>query len=143
MRKLAEQSEQAAHQIKTLVGSNHASIGNVVGAIDTAINKISQGVDLVNVAGTNFGAINGQIGQVTDQVQIIAKAVGEAAVGSQRIVASIKEVENLSRDAAAESQNVSAATEEQSASMEEIAASSQALANLAQDLQTAVSKFRI
>ena len=67
----------------------------------------------------------------------------EAAVGSQRIVASIKDVENLSRDAAAESQNVSAATEEQSASMEQIAASSQALAKLAQELQLAVAKFKI
>lgn len=143
VRKLAEQSEQAAHQIKNLVGSNHTSIGNVVGAIDTAISKISQGVELVNVAGTNFGAIHGQIGQVTEQVRIIAKAIGEAATGSQRIVSSIKEVENLSRDAAAESQNVSAATEEQSASMEEIAASSQALAKLAQELQMAVAKFKI
>ena len=77
------------------------------------------------------------------QVGEISKALQEAAVGSQRIVSSIKEVENLSRDAAAESENVSAATEEQSASMEEIAASSQALAKLAQDLQTAVAKFRI
>ena len=143
VRKLAEQSEQAAHQIKQLVGSNHSSIGNVVGAIDMAIGKISQGVELVNVAGTNFGAINGQIGQVTDQVRIIAKAINEAAVGSQKIVSSIREVENLSRDAAAESQNVSAATEEQSASMEEIAASSQALAKLAEELQKAVSKFRV
>ncbi len=143
VRKLAEQSEHAAHQIKTLVGSNHNSINNVVGAIDTSISKIYQGVELVNVAGANFGAISGQIGQVTEQVNNIAKAISEAAVGSQRIVNFIKEVEQLSRNAAAETQNVSAATEEQSAAMEEIAASSQALAKLAQELQTAVSKFRI
>lgn len=143
VRKLAEQSETAAHQIKTLVGSNHTSIGNVVSAIDIAIRDIAQGVELVNVAGTNFAAINGQVQQVTDQVRIIAKAINEAAVGSQRIVGSIREVENLSRDAAAESQNVSAATEEQSASMQEIAASSQALAKLAESLQLAVAKFRI
>ena len=37
VRKLAEQSEQAAQQIKGLVGSNHDSIGKVVGAIDVAI----------------------------------------------------------------------------------------------------------
>ena len=74
---------------------------------------------------------------------LVAKAVNEAAADSQRIVSSIRGVGNLSRDAAAESQNVSAATEEQSASMEEIAASSQALAKLAQELQTAVAKFRI
>ena len=143
VRKLAEQSEAAARQIKTLVGSNHDSIGKVVGAIDVAIQDITQGVELVNVAGANFGAINGQIRQVTDQVSIIAKAIGEAAVGSQRIVSSIKEVESVSRNAAAEAQTVSAATEEQSASMEEIAASSQSLAKLATDLQAAVSKFRI
>ena len=143
VRKLAEQSEQAAHQIKGLVDKNHGSIGNVVGAIDLAIKDISQGVELVNVAGGNFAAINTQIGHVTEQVSIIASAVNEAAVGSQRIVSSIKEVEILSRDAAAESQNVSAATEEQSASMEEIAASSQSLAKLAEDLQNAVAKFRV
>ena len=143
VRKLAEQSDNAAHQITKLVGSNHSSIGNVVGAIDIAIRDITQGVELVNVAGTNFAAINAQVRQETDQVGIIAKAINEAAAGSRRIVGSIKDVESLSRDAAAESQNVSAATEEQSASMEEIAASSQALAKLAEELQKAVSKFRI
>ena len=143
VRKLAEQSETAAHQIKDLVDKNHGSIGNVVGAIDAAIRDIAQGVDLVNVAGNNFAAINSQIGQVTEQVSVIAKAVNEAAVGSQRIVTSIKEVEHLSRDAAAESENVSAATEQQSAAMQEIAASSQALAKLAEELQLAVAKFRI
>ena len=143
VRKLAEQSETAAHQIKGLVEKNHGSINGVVGAIDMAIRDIAQGVELVNVAGTNFAAINEQISQVTEQVAIIAKAVNEAALGSQRIVSSIKQVENLSRDAAAESQNVSAATEEQSASMQEIAASSQALAKLAEGLQQAVAKFRI
>ena len=115
----------------------------MVGAIDVAIRDISQGVELVNVAGNNFAAINSQINQVTEQVAVIAKAVNEAATGSQCIVSSIREVENLSRDAAAESQNVSAATEQQSASMQEIAASSQALAKLAEDLQRAVAKFKI
>ncbi len=143
VRKLAEQSETAARQIKTLVGSNHDSIGKVVEAIDIAINDITQGVELVNVAGTNFGSINGQVLQVTSQVSIIAKAVNESAVGSQRIVGAIKDVERISRDAAAETQTVSAATEEQSASMEEIAAASQALAKLATDLQSTMTKFRM
>ena len=42
-----------------------------------------------------------------------------------------------------ESQTVSAASEEQSAAMEEIASSSHSLAVLAQELQTAISKFQI
>jgi len=42
-----------------------------------------------------------------------------------------------------EAQTVSAATEEQIASMEEISSSSQRLANMAQNLQEAVSHFRV
>ena len=56
---------------------------------------------------------------------------------------SIQQIDQLTANAAGEVQVVSAATEEQSASMEEIASSSQSLAKMAQDLQGAVSKFRI
>ena len=143
VRKLAEQSEGAAQQITELIGRNNTNIGQVVGTIDKAIGAVDQGVELVNVAGGNFREIGQLVKQVAAQVGDISTALQEAAVGSQRIVASIKDVENLSRDAAAESQNVSAATEEQSASMEQIAASSQALAKLAQELQLAVAKFKI
>lgn len=143
VRKLAEQSEAAARQIKALVGANHESIGKVVGAIDFAIRDITAGVELVNVAGDNFGAINGQVRQVTDQVAGIAKAVNEAAAGTQRIVGAIREVESISRDSAAETQTVSAATEEQTAAMEEISSASQVLAQLASNLQSSLMKFQI
>ena len=143
VRKLAEQSEAAARQIKELVDVNHESIGKVVGAIDFAIRDISSGVELVNVAGDNFGAINGQVRQVTDQVAGIAKAVNEAAAGTQRIVGSVREVESISRDSAAESQTVSAATEEQTAAMEEISSASQVLAQLAGNLQSSLTKFQL
>lgn len=143
VRKLAEQSEDAARRITELIGKNNTSIVHVVGTIDTAISAVGQGVELVNVAGGNFRDIGSLVKQVAQQVADISKAIHEAAVGSQRIVASIRDVETLSREAATESQSVSAATEEQSASMEQIASSSQALAKLAEELQASVSKFKI
>jgi methyl-accepting chemotaxis protein len=63
--------------------------------------------------------------------------------GSQRVVASVKEIDTISRDTAGQTQNISAATEEQSASMEEIASSSRALAKLAENLQCAVNTFKV
>ena len=65
------------------------------------------------------------------------------ASGSQQIVSSVRDIDRISKDAAAQTQTVSAATEEQSASMEELAASSQALARMAEELQGAVRKFRV
>ncbi len=65
------------------------------------------------------------------------------ATGSQQIVGSVKKIDDLSKQAAGQTQDASAATEEQLASMEEVATASQALARLAQDLQAAVTKFRV
>lgn len=143
VRKLAEQSESAAQQIKGIIGSNNANIHNVVESVATAIQAINDGVALVNSAGNGFSSIGQQVNGVAAQVDEISKALGEVARGSQQIVTSIKSVEKISRDTAAEVQNVSAATEEQSASTQEIASSSQSLAALAGDLQTAVSQFRL
>jgi len=143
VRKLAEQSEQAAHQIKELIGKNDANIRNVVEVIAATLREVDQGVQLVSKAGDGFGEIRGMIESVTRQVDEISKAIGEIASGSQQIVHSMKDVETVSRNAASEAQTVSAATEEQSASTEEIASSSQALAKLATDLQAAMGHFRI
>ena len=70
-------------------------------------------------------------------------AIQQLATGSQLIVDSVNKIDDLSKKSAGESQTVSAATEEQLASTEEIGSSSQALAKLAQDLQLAVTKFRV
>ncbi|HWR29588.1 MAG TPA: methyl-accepting chemotaxis protein [Negativicutes bacterium] len=143
VRKLAEQSEKAARQIKELIGTNDNNIKNVVGVVSNTLQEIDQGVALVGKAGAGFREIRSLVETVTQQVGEISKALGEIAIGSQQIVGSMKAVENVSRDAAAEAQNVSAATEEQSASTEEIASASQALAKLATELQAAMGKFRI
>ena len=143
VRKLAEQSEAAAHQIKELIGSNDSNIKNVVGVIGNTINEIEYGVELVGKAGNSFAEIRELVESVSRQIDDVAKALGEIATGSQQIVGSIREVETISRNAAAEAQTVSAATEEQSASNQEIASASNALAKLATDLQAAMTKFRI
>ncbi len=143
VRKLAEQSETAASKITELIIRNNASIGNVVGTIDSAIRVVEQGVELVNVAGGNFKEIGEMVEDVTKQVSVISKAIHEAAIGSQQIVSSVQSVEKLSRGAAAETQTVSAATEEQAASMEQIASSSQNLAKMAESLQGMIAKFKV
>ena len=143
VRKLAEQSESAAQQIKGIIGVNNANIQNVVEAIGEASSNIEQGVALVNNAGEGFAAIGQQVNDVAGRVGGLSTAFAEVGSGSKRIVESMRRVEKISRDAALEAQSISAATEEQSASTEEIASSSQSLAKLAGDLQEAVAKFQL
>ena len=143
VRKLAEQSQDAAKQIANLIGEIQGDTDKAVVAMHEGTDEVKVGTEVVTAAGQAFKEIAALIMQVSDQVREISAATQQMASGSQQIVAAVKNMGDQAKQANGEIQTVSAATEEQSASIEEIASSSDALATLAQDLQTAVNKFRI
>lgn len=143
VRKLAEQSQNAAKQIAKLIGEIQNDTNKAVIAMGEGTREVKVGTEVVTTAGQAFSEISALVVSITSQIKEMSAATQQMASGSQQIVASVKDIDRLSKAAAGEAQTVSAATEEQSASMEEIASSSQALAHLAQDLQAAVNKFQI
>lgn len=143
VRKLAEQSQEAAKQIADMINEIQSDTDKAVVAMNEGTREVSRGTEVVTEAGKSFRGITALVLQVSDQIRDISAAIEQMASGSEQIVRSVKEIEDLGRGAAAEAQTVSAATEEQSASMEEIASSSQTLAQMAQELQHNVAKFRL
>jgi len=143
VRKLAEQSQDAAKKIATLISEIQGDTDKAVVAMSEGTREVKIGTEVVTTAGYAFREIEVLVTEVSNQVQEISAAVQQMASGSQHIVSSVKEIDELSKNASSEAQTVSATTEEQSASMEEIASSSQSLAKMAQDLQEVVSKFRV
>ncbi len=143
VRKLAEQSQEATQRIAELIGHIQTDTDKAVDAMNDGTREVKTGAEVVDSAGTAFREIVELVSQGSGQIRDISAAVQEMASGSQQIVGLVKKIDILSKTSAGEAQSVSAATEEQLASMEELATSSQALAQLAQDLQTAVAKFRV
>ncbi|GMB01833.1 methyl-accepting chemotaxis protein [Pelosinus sp. IPA-1] len=143
VRKLAEQSQEAAKQIATLISEIQGDTDKAVVAMNNGTREVKLGAEVVNASGVAFQEIVVMISNGSSQTKEISAAIEQIATGSQQIVESVKQINQLSKNASAEAQTVSAATEEQSASMEEIASSSQALSKLAMDLQESVSKFRV
>lgn len=143
VRKLAEQSQDAAKQIAELIGVIQQDTDQTVRSMDTGTREVKVGTEVVNAAGGAFREIADLITQVSGQVREISAAMQQMASGSEQIVTSVKDIDHSSQRSVEATQNVSAATEEQSASVEEIAAASQALAKMAEDLQAAVRKFSI
>lgn len=143
VRKLAEQSQEAAKQIANLITEIQRDTDHAVMAMNNGTCEVKLGAEVVNASGDAFQEIASLVTQVSVQVKEISTAMDQLAIGSQQIVGSVKQISHLSQTASSEAQTVSAATEEQSASMQEIASSSQALAHLAQDLQKSVHQFQI
>ena len=143
VRKLAEQSQDAAKQIAALIGEIQGDTGKAVAAMADGTCEVKLGTEVVCASGQAFQEIAAMVTVGSGQMKEISVAVEQLSLGSQQIVGSVKQIAELSKKASGEAQTVSAATEEQSASMEEIASASQALANLAMELRAAVSKFQI
>lgn len=143
VRKLAEQSQEAAQKIAELISEIQGETTKAVEAMNHGTEEVKVGTQVVGEAGAAFKTIINVVTHISDQTKEVSAAIQQMATGSQQIVDSVRKIGDLSKESAGESQSVSAATEEQLASMEEIANSSQALAQLAQNLQSEVTKFRV
>lgn len=143
VRKLAEQSEQAAKKITQLISQNEVNMQQAVNATKINAEGIKAGIEIVNFAGTTFKEIAASVEELSMHIEEISTAMQELNEGAKKIITAVDDIDKVSKDNAAETQSVSAATEEQSASMQEISASSQTLSNMANDLLNAVSRFKV
>lgn len=143
VRKLAEQSHEAAQKIAHIVREIQAETTSVVTVMQQGTVDVARGSEVIISTGERFTAIVSLVENLNSEIQEITAASEQLSASSEEVVKSVEWVKQLAGETAANTQTISAAAEEQSASMEEIAASSQALSRLADELQMVVRKFKI
>ena len=143
VRKLAEQSQEAAKQIAALIGEIQADTDMAVSAMNAGTREVKVGTDVVATAGKTFTDITALINQVSHQIGDVDSAIQQLTDGSEKIIVSVQDIERITINTAEQTHTVSAATQQQAAAIEEVAAASQGLTKYAQDLQNAVGKFRV
>lgn len=143
VRKLAEQSQEAAKQIASLIGEIQKETDKAVVAMNNGTREVKLGTETVDSAGKAFNQIVRIIGQVSAQISNISTSTQQMANGSQHVVKAMEEVAVINKENVVETQTVSAAAEEQSATMEQIAASCDELSLLASELRASLQKFRV
>ncbi len=143
VRKLAEQSKEAADQIGNMIRDIQAETQKAVSAMNQGSQEVKRGAQVVEGAGQNFKDISTLVNDVSSQSMEITSAIEEMRTGSQQISSAVKEIEMSGKQAAGKTQTVSAATEEHAASIEEILAASQELAATARTLHDAITFFKV
>ena len=106
VRKLAEQSEEAAKKIAGLIGEIQVDTDKAVSAMQQGTQEVKTGAEVVNAAGASFREIADLVTEVSDQVKQISTAIHEMADGSQKIVGSVHKIDDLSKKSAGEAQSV-------------------------------------
>lgn len=143
VRKLAEQSSEAAKQISALIIEIQRDTQKAIAAMNEGTHEVALGTEIANTADGAFKNINTLVTMVLSQVRNISAEIQQTATGSSQIEGAVAEINEVSRQIAAQTQTVSAATEEQAATIEEIASSSQMLAKMAQDLEVSLLRFKV
>lgn len=142
VRKLAEQSQEAASTIGKLIGHIQADVEEAVRSIREGNESVGLGATSVMETGTAFEGIDEQIQRLSLDIANSIERIGVVSGASNMIQVSMEEINNLSHAAAEESESVSASAEEQSAAMSEMASASNRLSELAQELQGEIYKFK-
>lgn len=143
VRKLAEQSREAANQVSQLIIGIQDDIEQSVIAMNEGRLSVEEGIQLVNDAGSSFQRIVEEVSRVTGHINKASTTVREISAEADSVVELIDDTTKIAEESADYSQNIAAVVVEQNASMEEIASVSEELAKMAEKLQGTIRTFKI
>jgi methyl-accepting chemotaxis protein len=143
VRKLAEESHQAAEQISGLVGQMQSETQRVVEVVEEGARRTTGGAATVEAVRDRFAKIDEAVSRVAGSAGAIAEAGASISGQAARMEERLDGVTTSSEAASAAAQQMSAATQETSASTDEIAAAARSVSETAALLQTLVLRFRV
>lgn len=142
IRKLAENSQDAAQHIAELIGTIQDETKKAVEAMHHGNEGVRQGADVVKDAMGEFSQVTGMVDSMVEQMAQVADHIHQVSAESNNVVEATSQVTTDSNKIASETQQVSAASEEQSATMHELAGENTKLADMAKRLQEQLKVFR-
>lgn len=143
VRKLAEQSQEAAQRIAELITGIQQDTDLAVDSMREGREKVVTGTQAVEGLRADFGEITQLVNRVSEEVRGISQAIDGVAVDTGNITKSVEQIKTYGESVSGEMQSVSAAAQQQNSSTDQIAAASQALTNLAMELHQAVQAFKV
>lgn len=143
VRKLAEQSGEAASNIAGLIGGIQSDTEAAVAAMQRQNRIVQDSAAVVDRAGESFTRIDGMVQTLYDQIQVSMERIRHADDSSRGVQETVEKIRAVSTSMASDAQGVSASTEEQTSMMHEIADASHELATMAQRLSEDIARFRM
>lgn len=143
VRKLAEQSRQAAEQISGLITEIQSETVKAVAAMESGTKEVAAGSEVIDRTGSAFAEIAAAVQTVVESINEVSEAAKQMTSGSEEVVSAVENIANITEESAASTEEVSASSEEQTAAVQEIASAADSLARLAAELQREVDRFKL
>jgi len=142
VRKLAEESQEAAQKIAQLIGDIQNDTTTAVDSMQKGNAAVRRGTESVEKLRDTFKLIQDSSDNVVKEVGVMVGELDVVSKATDTIRDKTNIISEKSAGVSSEMESVSAASEEQSASAEEIASASDELSKLAQGLQNSLQVFQ-
>ena len=143
VRKLAEDSAQAARQIANLIRTIQQETSKAVGSVQIASKEVEEGKIAMDKVRQSLDKILKAAATTAAQVEQIAAASENQLSNTQEVTKAIEEVTTIALESASSTAAASGSIEEVTTSMQELTANAQELARMAIELGGLVSKFKL
>ncbi|HEX3012517.1 MAG TPA: HAMP domain-containing methyl-accepting chemotaxis protein, partial [Syntrophomonadaceae bacterium] len=143
VRKLAEESGEAAKRIAALISEVQYEANRAVTAMHDGTREVNNGTQIVASAGEAFRHIIESFGKVNQQIQEMSAASQEMAASAETALQSIEQTHISADQSAADAQNVNTVAAEQMAVLQEMAASVDQMTAIIKELKTAITYFTV
>ncbi len=142
VRKLAEESAQAAYQIGDIVKSIQGLTQESIRSMNNGTQEVSEGVAIIKETGESLDKISDSVRETLKRIQGIDLDVRNLSDSSETIVKTMDEVSQVAENNAAIAEQVAASAEQQSASVHQIASSVTNITELSHNLETLANQFK-
>ena len=143
IRKLADDSQNAAHQIGEMINSVQKEAELMSDKMRQSLLQLEKGNNLAEDTKVSFSMIKGSTETVNDEVLQIIKKIGQLVEVMDKTVEGMNIIYSATDMNVVEINEVSAIVTEETANLEEVSATTTMLANLAKDLEELVSAFKL
>ncbi|WP_055669578.1 methyl-accepting chemotaxis protein [Desnuesiella massiliensis] len=143
VRKLAEQSANAAKEISILINQVEKGVDNSVKTMHSSMVMVEEGVRNIRETGNSFDDIKTVVNNLVKDIESLSKEAEQVIENTNEVRESIEDIAQLSEQFAASAEEVAASSEEQLASTEEIVNSSYNLRKVVESLTENTDKFKV
>lgn len=143
VRKLADQSSQAAQQIGDILNEIQQEIITTAAIARDSSQNVHSGIQSVEQAGDSFQEIVESVSAISQQIDAVSVAIQQMDTEMVQVTSAFKEIDDISQLARDRANRIAGEAQQQTAAMEEIASTTTQFAKMGEDLKEAVARFTI
>lgn len=143
VRKLAEESAEAAEAIGTRIENILNKTQTAVDSMQLGRSRVDEGIRIVREVSNSLDNITNNINDVNKKIKEISKISNEQSQSSQIMAHTVEDITKLTKSTSERMNVLASSVEQQTSTVSEISGSTEDLARLADELQLLVTRFTV